>query len=153
MPEVRITKYIEASPAQVWNTISDIERAPEWVTVMKELISTTENPVTEGTVYRELSKVGPKQSETSWTVTVFNPPEEQVHQSRESDMHIDLTMQVAPDGQGTRLLHQTRYTMAPHFRPLGWLLEQLIVKRTMSREMHQSVDTLQNLVENQSFHE
>lgn len=54
MPVVEIHEHIESSPDQVWALISDIKKAPEWVTFMRELVSTTDNPVREGTVYREL---------------------------------------------------------------------------------------------------
>lgn len=69
MPKVEIIKRIHSPQKQVWEFISDIEKAPEWVVVMKSLIETTENPVIKGTVYRESSKIGLKQSETEWKVT------------------------------------------------------------------------------------
>jgi uncharacterized membrane protein len=62
MPKVEIVQSIDSPQQQVWEFISDIERAPEWVVVMKSLIDTTENPVRKGTVYRESSKIGPKAS-------------------------------------------------------------------------------------------
>jgi len=147
MPEVKIVKHINANPEKVWELISDIKKGPEWVTVMKDLVHTTDNPLKEGAVYREFSKVGPKEGETEWRVTTFDPPNIQVHRSRESDMHIDLTMQVMPNDEGTRFLHQTEFTMMPKFRPLGWLLESLFVKRLMSREMHQTVENLKKIAE------
>ena len=62
-------------------------------------------------------------------------------------MHIDLTMQVMPDGHGTRFLHQTEFTMMPSFRPLGWLLETFFVKRIMSKEWRQTVENLKRMFE------
>lgn len=68
MPKVEITKYVKAPQKQVWEFISDIERAREWVVVMKSLIRTTENPVQKGTMYRESSKIDPEETETEWKV-------------------------------------------------------------------------------------
>jgi len=147
MPQVKIVEHINADPRRVWNLISDIEAAPQWVTVMEELIYTSDNPLKEGAIYKELSKIGPKTAETEWNITTFKPMDIQVHQSRESDMHIDLTMQVTPEGDGTSLLHKTEFTMIPKFRPLGWLLETLFVKRTMNRKLHSSVTNLKRLCE------
>jgi uncharacterized protein YndB with AHSA1/START domain len=73
MPVVEIHEHIDLSPDQVWALISDIEKAPEWVTVMRELVSTTDNPVREGTVYRERSKVGPGVPRRSGTSRAATP--------------------------------------------------------------------------------
>ena len=85
MPKVKIVQEIRSPQQQVWEFISDIEKAPGWVVVMKSLVSTTENPVQEGTVYRESSKIGPKESETEWKVTYFDPPHMQAHECNEPD--------------------------------------------------------------------
>ncbi len=64
MPKVEIEKSINAPREKVWNFISDIKGAPDWVVVMQSLVETTENPLQEGSVYREQSKIGPKESVT-----------------------------------------------------------------------------------------
>lgn len=148
MPKVEIKKDIKAPQKQVWEFISDIEEAPEWVVVMKSLVETTENPVREGTVYRESSKIGPKESETEWKVTYFDPPHKQVHECDEPDFRATLTMRVDDNGDGTStLFHNTEYQLMPKFRPLGWLLETLFIKKLMYKNLHQSVDNCKQLIE------
>lgn len=147
MPVADVRRYIEAPPEEVWGIISDVERAPQWVTVMLQLVSTTDNPVRLGATYRERSKVGPSVSETEWRITRFEPPRVQVHECNEPSMHAVLTMSVDANGTGTELRHHTEYQMMPRIRPLGWLLEKLIVNRTMSRQMTATVDNLVDLAE------
>jgi uncharacterized protein YndB with AHSA1/START domain len=142
MPVVEIHEHIDSSPDQVWALISDIEKAPEWVTVMRELVSTTDNPVREGTVYRERSKVGPGVSETKWHVTRCDAPHLQVHECHEASMRAVLTMQVEPEGTGSSFLHRTEYQMIPRFRPFGWVLEKLVVNRTMRQQLTATVQQL-----------
>ena len=147
MPKVQITKMIKASPEVVWNFISDVEKAPQWVTVMQSLVASTDNPVKEGTVYRERSKVGPKASETSWTITRFEAPRIQIHECRESVFSATLTMSLEPIKDQTRLIHTTEYTLLPGFRPLGWLLEKLIVHKSMLLDLHESVEVCKQMIE------
>ncbi|MFH5832070.1 SRPBCC family protein [Halalkalibaculum sp. DA3122] len=148
MPRVEIKKHIQASQEQVWECISDIEKAPEWVVVMKSLVETTENPVREGTVYRESSKIGPKESETEWRVTRFDAPHVQVHECSESDFKATLTMRVEDNGDGSStLFHTTEYQLMPNFRPLGWLVETLVIKKRMHKNLRQSVDNCKQLIE------
>lgn len=148
MPKVEIEQPIRASREKVWEVISDIEKAPEWVTVMKSLVETTENPVEKGTVYRERSKIGPKESETEWRVTRFDPPVVQVHECDEPDFQATLTMRVREEAGGTStLFHTTEYWLMPTFRPLGWLAETLFIKRLMRRSLNESVDACKRLIE------
>lgn len=148
MPTVKIEKTINAPQQEVWEFISDIEKAPEWVVVMKSLVDTTENPVKKGTVYRESSKIGPKESETEWKITYFDPPHMQVHECEEPDFKATLTMQVEDNGDGTStLFHTTDYRLMPKFRPLGWAVETLFIKKLMVKNLHQSVDNCKRLIE------
>ncbi len=148
MPKVEIEKQIDAPREVTWDAISDIEKAPEWVVVMQSLIETTENPVRKGTVYREASKVGPKESETEWKVTQFDPPHVQVHECNEPDFKATLTMQVKDNGDGSSTLyHATEYQLMPKFRPLGWLLEMLFIKKQMRKNLNESVEKCKQLIE------
>lgn len=148
MPKTEIKKFIRASQEKVWDFISNIESAPEWVVVMKSLIHTTENPVRENTVYRESSKIGPKESETEWRVTRFEAPHIQVHECNEPDFRAILTMKVEDNGDGTcTLFHSVEYKLMPKFRPLGWLLETLFIKKIMQRNMHESVENGKRILE------
>ena len=133
MPRIHRTEHIQASPQAVWDLMCDIRRGPEWVTVMLEVLHVSEGPIGKGSSYRELSKVGPSKSETEWTITEFNPPKVQVHESRGKELQAVLTLRVEPDGEGARFTHQTEYKMMPGFRPLGWLLETVFAHRMMKK--------------------
>lgn len=150
MPKVEITKRIKAPQKQVWEFISDIEKAPEWVAVMKSLIHTTENPVKEGTVYRESSKIGPKESETEWKVTYFDAPHMQAHECEEPDFKATLKMRVEDNGDGTStLFHTTEYQLMPNARFLGGLLETLFMKKMMNRKLNESVENCKHMIESE----
>ncbi|MDX1684448.1 MAG: SRPBCC family protein [Saprospiraceae bacterium] len=147
MNTVKIEKEIKASPQEVWDIISDIEKAPDWVEVMNSLVDTTDNPVKKGTVYKERSKVGPKESVTTWRVTKFVAPQIQIHECNEPDFKAHLTMKLEPTHGGTKLTHITKYELMPNLRPLGWLLETLFVKSAMIKNLNKSVDNCKAIIE------
>lgn len=150
MPKVDIEKHIRAPQKQVWEFISDIRKAPEWVIVMKSLVETTDNPVQKGTVYREASKIGPKESETEWKITYFDEPHMQVHECSEPDFRAILTMRVEDNGDGTStLFHQTEYQIMPNARFLGGFVEALFVRRLMRRRLHESVEKCKRMIESE----
>lgn len=86
---------------------------------MQSLITTTENPLRQDSVYREASKIGPKASETEWKVTRFDPPHIQVHECRESDFEATLTMRVEEAGKQVsmkaRLITPPNTACCPNF--------------------------------------
>lgn len=147
MPQIRIVEHIEASPETVWGLISDIRKGPEWVTVMEDVVYVSDEQTAAGTVYREVSKIGPSRSETEWRIARFDPPRVQIHECKEPTLQATLTMQVEPDGTGSRFIHQTDFKMLPVFRPLGWLIESLFGKRLMEREMAETVANAKRLLE------
>lgn len=148
MPKVEIEKSIKAPQEKVWDFISDIEKAPQWVVVMKSLVDTTDNPVREGTVYREKSKIGPKESVTEWKVIRLDPQYIQVHECNEPDFKATLTMRVADNMDGTcTLFHTTEYKLMPNFRPLGWFIETLFIKKVMVNSLNESVENCKRMIE------
>ena len=147
MKKVEIVKQIDAPPKEVWDYISDIKTAPEWVVVMQALVESTHNPVQMGTVYKERSKVGPKESETTWHVTRFEEQKIQVHECNEKDFKAILTMWIEPNGDSTKLYHTTEYELITGFRPLGWLVENLFVHKSMIKNLNDSVENCKRLIE------
>lgn len=147
MPTISISQQIEAPPEQVWSFISDLRRGPEYVTVMKELLYVSDEPIKQGTVYRELSKIGPGMSETEWVITTLEAHCLQVHRCREPTLQATLMVRIEPNGRGSKLLHQTEFQVMPVFRPLGWLLEKLFVHRLMTAEMRETVQNLKRIIE------
>ena len=151
MPVVDIKEHIDAPPEKVWDLMCDIRRGPEWITVMLETLYVSEDWIQQGSMYRELSKVGPSKSVTEWTVTAFDAGHSQVHEAHENPLEVTLTIAVEPDGRGTMLKHHTEYRMMPVFRPLGWLLEQIFAKRLMDKQLRQSIQNAKQILESESM--
>lgn len=147
MNTVEIHRHIEAPPAQVWSLISDVHRVPEWATMTEELLETSANPIQEGTIYRERSKIGPYVSESEWKVAAFKPLDTQVHVCDEPAFRARLTMAVEEEDGGTSLDFRAEYELIPSFRPLGWLLEKLFAARLTERNFAATVDNIAEMSE------
>ena len=150
MRTVEFERHIDASPASIWSFISDVERVPEWATMTEELLETSDNPLQEGSVYRERSKIGPYASESEWEVTTFRPVEVQVHETDEPAFRAILTMAVAEAGAGTRFAFRADYEMMPAFRPLGWVAEELFAGRLIEQNFKETVDNVKRMNESAS---
>ena len=150
MPRIVFSEHIETSAEDVWDLISDVRRGPEWVTVMKEVLHVSEEPIKEGSTYRELSKVGPSTSETEWRITKFEAPKLQVHECREKALRAVLTMTIEPEGDGVRFTQKTEYKMMPDLRPFGWLLETLFAHRMIKKELGRTIKNAKSILESGS---
>ena len=147
MPIFHTTEYIHAPPQTVWDLVCDLRRGPEYVDVMLDLVYASDDPVRVGTVYRELSQIGPSKSETEWTITELDPPKHLVHVTRASSFAATLTGDLEPQGDGTKLTYRVEYQLMPALRPVGWLLETLFVRRMLDKDFTQTVANLKKLIE------
>lgn len=149
MPQINITEHIAAPPAAVWTFMSDLHRIPEWFVGAKEMLSISTEQVGAGTEYRELTQLGPSTSETTWRITTFRAPSVQIHESHSAVMNGVLTMTVEPEGSGTRLTYQAAYHLLPMLRPLGWLLE-VVIHRRSTNDVRRSLQTAKRIIEQEA---
>lgn len=142
----RITESIDIDVPRdaLWAFVNDFDRMTDWVTFADELRYRSDGAVGEGTVYREYGGVGPMASESEWEITVFEPPARQVHVGDLGIMTPELTMTFEERDGGTRFTQELTFRALPAVRPLGWLLEQVFIERTMRSGLR---DTQQNLKE------
>lgn len=128
MTSVEQTIHIDAPPETVWDFISNLERTPEWVVFTDAMTHIDEGPVEAGILYRETGGPGPMDDESEWHITEWDPPRRQVHEGDLGPLKPVLTMEVAPANGGSRFRQRVELRAFPGFRPLGWLLEKLIIQ-------------------------
>lgn len=146
MPVVETRLEIDAPPEAVWDFISDLSRTAEWVTFTDEMLEVPDEAAV-GAVYREYGGVGPKKGESTWEITAFDPPREQVHEGDLGVMEPTLTMRVEPAGDGAVLTHHVEFEFLPDLRPVGWLMEKLFVVRTFRKGLRETQRNAKEIVE------
>lgn len=149
MPVVETSLEIDAPPEAVWSFISDLSRTPEWVTFTDEMLEVP-NETEVGAVYREYGGVGPKKDESTWRVTAFDPPREQVHEGDLGVMRPTLTMRVEPTDGGSHLTHRVEFRFLPKVRPIGWLMEKVFVERAMREGLRESQLNAKEILERET---
>lgn len=128
--------------------MADYERYPEWVAIVEEATLVKGDAIQEGAEYEEVSPLGPFTSTSHWRVTEFDPPRRQIHVGQLPFGPVELTIETRPDGDGGTILdHAVELTAFPRFRPLGWMLERLVLARKFGSDMEESLATFADLVD------
>lgn len=65
-------------------------------------------------------------------------------------MHPELRIELRPEGDGTRWLHEMDSRVLPQYRPLGWLLENMVGRRKMQSDFRRSLQGGKDLIERES---
>jgi len=66
------------------------------------------------------------------------------------ELEAGLRIELRPEGEGTRWLHEMEFRMLPKFRPPGWLLEELVVRRKMQSDSRRILESGKDLIEKES---
>ena len=138
---------INAPRETVWSAMNDLDRKKDYVVFVQEVFNVRKLPVAQGTIYQERAKFGPKISISEWMFTEFDAPVRQVQESHSAEMIGKFTGTLQEIDSGTLLLVQMDVTLLPVFRPLGWLLEKLVVERKMKSDIATTLSLLKSLVE------
>lgn len=147
MPTVSDSIWVSAPPERVWALVAEPRRYPEWMDFMEEVTYTSEGPVRADYVYRGKAKQGRKVVTGDWRITECDPPRLLVHRGAMSDMEAELRTTLEPDREGTLWFHEMEYRLMPRFRPMGWLLEKLLVQRQMQATFARIMAAGKRLVE------
>lgn len=120
---------------------------PRGVAIVEEATLVKGPEIEEGAEYEEGSPLGPFDSKSHWRVTEFDPPRRQVHVDHLPFGPVELTIETRPDGDGGTILdHTVELTAFPRVRPLGWLLERVVLVRTFASDMEESLAAFAELV-------
>lgn len=147
MAHIEEATVIDVPRRVLWDLVNDFDRMTEWVTFADELTYVSDDVIGEGTVYREQGGVGPISSESEWEITVFDPPERQVHVGDLGIMELELTMRFDQRDEGTQFTQAMEFEALPRIRPVGWLLETVFIKRALRSGLRETQDNLKRLAE------
>jgi uncharacterized protein YndB with AHSA1/START domain len=147
MPQAEASIHIDAPPEVVFDFVADAPRIPEYVHFVREILGVSDGPIGAGTIIKERAKPGPFERITQWEITEFDRPHRQVWDGVDADMRMTLTKYTDAEEGGTRYRQVMGYTMLPNFRPLGWLLEKLVMGRKMQKEFAGITEGIKRIIE------
>ena len=149
MPVVTASIDIAVPPEVVFDFVADAPRIPEYVRFVYDVFEVRGEPIGVGTVIREHTKPGPIKTITEWTIAEFDRPHRQVWEGHQGDMVMTLTKTIEPRDVGSRYTQVMDYRYLPKLRPLGWLLEKLVVTRAMEKEFALITQGIKRIVEHE----
>lgn len=147
MSRIEESVHVEAPPERVRAFVSDVRRCPEWVAFTDEMGRVDGGDLREGFRYTEYGSVGPLRSESEWRIVEFDPPRRQVHVGDMGIIEGELTITVEPEGEGTRWTQTVDLEVLPRLRPIGRLLDRLVIRRQMARGLARTMAAGKGLVE------
>jgi carbon monoxide dehydrogenase subunit G len=151
MPTLEGSIQVSAPRQTVWDLISDVTRYPEMGNIAEEAHMVTPGAVVEGSVYSETGRIAGMKSTGEWTISHFDPPEQQTHVGGDSSMSGELTWTLTELGpELTEVGQHVEFTAVPQFRPVGALLEWLFLTKMMAREMGHIRDDIKRIAEAES---
>jgi len=148
VPMIEKTIEIDVPYEEVYEFVAnDVQRLPEFVPIVKDVFEVSPGPIGEGTTFKEHTVIGPMKRVSNWRVAELEPPKRVLWVGHQSDMEMTLTKHVSPAARGAIYSQVFEYRMYPSFRPLGWLLEKLIVHRQMSAVLDEVVSRIKEIIE------
>ncbi|EFQ84777.1 hypothetical protein HMPREF0063_10118 [Aeromicrobium marinum DSM 15272] len=109
MPEISRTVTVDQPLERVWTFLTDFTTTEEWdpPTVSTERIS---GDGTEGTVYRNVSKVLGHETEVEYTVLTFAPMREFVLEGRTTGLELLDTLEFEGDDRRTTVTYTAEFS-------------------------------------------
>lgn len=148
MPRIEVGIEIEVPHEDVYEFVAtDVERVPEFAEFIKEVFDVTEGPIGVGTTFKERMEMGPMKRVSEWLVAELDPPRRVLWIGHQSDMEMTLTKLVQPSESATFYSQVFDYRMYPAFRPLGWILERMVVNKQMTEAMTGVVARIKEIIE------
>lgn len=147
MPKIRSEIEIDATPARVWEIVSDPERLPQYNATIIEVSDATGRLDQVGTTYRAVARVYGRRIEGTWEVTEVVPLRRIVQQGTAPGGGAATVIGTleATDRGTTRSAVEVDYQLPAGF--LGELANKLFIERSVERDMRHTNENLKALAE------
>jgi uncharacterized membrane protein len=137
---------IARPPAEVFTLLTDLDRLPEWATIVVGTRDVSDSPLRHGCTFRQTLRVLGRELESDWRVSELDPPRHVAYEAAApGGGTLTMRQTVAQGDAGSRVRLEIDYEL-----PGGWLGELLdrgVVEAQNEREADASLDRLKRLLE------
>ena len=146
MTRVERSIEIDRSPEEVFEALTDLDRLPQWATILVETRKAPGRPIETGDSFEQTIRVAGVPLESRWRVGHIQRPTV-VEYEAEGVMggRLRMIQRVSPVGGGSRVELEVDYELPGSF--VGELLDQAFVERRNEREAGSSLQNLKDLLE------
>ncbi len=138
---------LNAPQETVWAFLNDLDRNPDWVSNVRQVVSVSEGPVGMGTIFRERIRVlGPFHAEGEWRITRFKPPALHEHQGPVPITgHTTVRYTLEPAAAGCTCSVEISYL--PSKRLLARIADLLFVRPGLALSFRRNLRKMKRLIE------
>jgi hypothetical protein len=147
MPSVTAMCDVDSGPEPIWELMSTPARYPDFVDATDRMVDVGSGPFGVGYVYKEYGGIKPFLSESTWTVTEFEPLHHQTHLGDDGKVRMPLNIALTPEGDRTRLT--ITFGLRPRWfvAPVALLLWPIMMRRRAQAVLDRTVMTAKQIVE------
>jgi len=147
MPKVEASIDITGNPEDIWALMCNPARYPEFVDPADRMIDIGDGVVKQGYTYKEHGGIKPFKSDSTWTVTTFEPTSHQVHVGHDGQMTIHLDIRVEPTAWGSRLIQKIDLKPRWYLAPVSTVMWPLMMRKRAQETMEKTVANVKRIVE------
>lgn len=147
MPGVTAEIDIAAPPERVWALIEDPNTYPEIADPTERMIDVPAGPMDVGYVYKEYGGIKPFISESTWTVTTWDPPRHMTHIGDDGSAELHLRIDIRPTGVGSRLKQQLDIKPRWYLAVPNAVMWPLMMRKRAQEAMDKTVANIKRMAE------
>ncbi|MGH2428449.1 MAG: SRPBCC family protein [Candidatus Limnocylindria bacterium] len=146
MARVRSQIDLAASPEAVFALLTDLDRLPEWATIVVDSREASTRPLTLGCTFRQTVRVMGQELDTEWQVTELEPGRRLAYEASAAlGGRLVMTQTITPRAAGSSVQLEADYDLPGGF--LGDLLDLAVVEAKNEREAERSLQNLKELLD------
>ncbi|WP_182349348.1 SRPBCC family protein [Tomitella gaofuii] len=120
MASVSVSATLPTAPEKTWDALSDLSRWEEWLTIHQSWKSELPTEVAVGAQFTEVVSVMGMANKIEWTVTEVTVPQSvTIEGTGMAGVKVQFTLQVQPDGDGSRAVIDASFTGTMIVGPIG----------------------------------
>lgn len=149
MTRVERQTEIDCSPEEVFDVLTDLDRLPDWATMVLENHDTPEKPLRTGQTFRQTIRIAGRNLTTEWEVAECDPGRRVAYKATgPGGSRLEMKQRVEPRDEGSRVELEIDYELPGG--ALGGAVDKIYVERRNEREIEHSLNNLKDLLESSS---
>jgi carbon monoxide dehydrogenase subunit G len=146
MAQIRRDNEIRQPPAEVFAVLTDLDRLPDWATIVADTREVSDRPLRIGCTFRQRLRVLGQELETSWRVTDLDAPRTVAYEATgPAGSRLDMRQTVDPVADGSRVSLEVDYDLPGGV--IGEALDRAVVQSQNESEAERSLGRLRQLLE------
>ena len=149
MTRVERAIEIDSAPEDVFAVLTDLDRLPEWATIVVATRDVSRLPLAAGCTFRQTVRVLGQEIESEWHVLALEAPRLVSYEAQApGGGRMAMTQRVLPSGRGSRVELEVDYELPGGI--VGEIVDKVYMERHNEQEAERSLANLKEILERRS---